>query len=370
VAELTRAHLVTEHQPGRYALHDLLRAYAAEQARLSDSETDRREATGRVLDHYMHTASTAAFLLHPSLFTRTRPQPGISPEHITDHQDALGWLEAEHEVLISAVELAARTGFDTCAWQLAWAIADFLFRRGRWHECAAIQRIALAAATRDGSLVGQAAARRNIAMTCIRLAGYAEASSQLTACLELNRQMGDRRGEARTYQALGDVSAYQGRDADALSHAERALALFQAIADQAGEAGVLNDLGCCHAALGNYQRAQSLSQQALALSRELGNRPLEAIAWDSVGHAKHLSGHPSEAVACYQAALDLYREFGDRFYEANTLTRLGDSREAAGDSREARESWQRALEIFDSLNHPSADQVRAKLDQDGPAPRA
>src|SRR5215470_13466489 len=30
--ELTRAHLITEHAPGRYAFHDLLRAYATEQA--------------------------------------------------------------------------------------------------------------------------------------------------------------------------------------------------------------------------------------------------------------------------------------------------------------------------------------------------
>lgn len=41
-------------------------------------------------------------------------------------------------------------------------------------------------------------------MACIRLTDYAEAASQLTACLELNRQMGDRRGEARTHQVLGD----------------------------------------------------------------------------------------------------------------------------------------------------------------------
>ena len=43
--ELARAHLIAEHVPGRYAFHDLLRAYAAEQARHADSDTDRREAT-------------------------------------------------------------------------------------------------------------------------------------------------------------------------------------------------------------------------------------------------------------------------------------------------------------------------------------
>ena len=36
--ELAAAHLIAEHAPGRYAFHDLLRAYAAEQAASDDSE--------------------------------------------------------------------------------------------------------------------------------------------------------------------------------------------------------------------------------------------------------------------------------------------------------------------------------------------
>src|SRR6204780_4440335 len=77
--ELADAHLIAEHVPGRYAFHDLLRAYAAEQACDADSDTDRREATGRVLDHYLHTAAHAA-----ACWTRQRnqwpsPRPGPAP---------------------------------------------------------------------------------------------------------------------------------------------------------------------------------------------------------------------------------------------------------------------------------------------------
>src|SRR5262249_58391170 len=38
LAELTRANLIGEHVPGRYAFHDLLRAYAAEQAESTDRD--------------------------------------------------------------------------------------------------------------------------------------------------------------------------------------------------------------------------------------------------------------------------------------------------------------------------------------------
>ena len=65
LAELTRAHLLTEPAPGRYVFHDLLRAYARELAEGSDSAGDRAAAEGRIIEHYRHTAQRAAALLEP-----------------------------------------------------------------------------------------------------------------------------------------------------------------------------------------------------------------------------------------------------------------------------------------------------------------
>jgi hypothetical protein len=48
LAELTRAHLLAEHRPSRYAIHDLLRLYAAEQAAAAGDGEEYREAIGRV----------------------------------------------------------------------------------------------------------------------------------------------------------------------------------------------------------------------------------------------------------------------------------------------------------------------------------
>ena len=92
-----------------------------------------------------------------------------------------------------------------------------------------------------------------------------------------------------------------------------------------------------------------------------GNRWAEGNAWDSLGYAEHHLGDLAEATACYQRALSLYRESGDRFSEADALTRLGDTHHAAGEVAQAREAWQQALAILEDLQHPDADQVRAKL---------
>jgi DNA-binding SARP family transcriptional activator len=50
LGELAHEHLVTEQNPGRYAMHDLLRAYANEQAHEVDVDADRQAALLRMLD--------------------------------------------------------------------------------------------------------------------------------------------------------------------------------------------------------------------------------------------------------------------------------------------------------------------------------
>jgi hypothetical protein len=54
---LSQAHLVAEHLPGRYVMHDLLRGYAAELAAAEPDE--ERAAVRRMLDHYLYTADSA-----------------------------------------------------------------------------------------------------------------------------------------------------------------------------------------------------------------------------------------------------------------------------------------------------------------------
>jgi DNA-binding SARP family transcriptional activator len=64
LAELTALNLVTEHAVGWYALHDLLRAYAAEQGRTP--AVDSRAATAPwMLDHHPRNAHGAAARRHP-----------------------------------------------------------------------------------------------------------------------------------------------------------------------------------------------------------------------------------------------------------------------------------------------------------------
>jgi tetratricopeptide (TPR) repeat protein len=361
--ELARFHLATEHAPGRFTLHDLLRAYAAEQANACDGEGERRAAVHRMLDHYLHTARAGAVLLHPARdeVTPAAARPGVVPEYLADHCQALAWYEAEHAVLLAVIALAAEDGFDTHAWQLPWTLVTFLYRTGRWHEWTSLQRSALEAATRLGDHNALARSQLDLGYACAVRASYDDAHGHLRQALGLFRQLGDRVGQARAYNALAMALEGQGRQAEALGHARRSLDLYTAAGNPAAQANALTELGRLHALLGDHHRALNCCRQALDLHRELGNRHGEAAAWASIGYALHRLGRHPDAITCHQRALTLYRELGDRRHQADTLTNLGDSQHAAGNHQGARNAWQQALTILDGLHHPDATQILARL---------
>jgi tetratricopeptide (TPR) repeat protein/transcriptional regulator with XRE-family HTH domain len=361
--ELTRSHMITESTAGRYAFHDLLRAFAADQARHCDSEPERKAAVERVLDHYLHTARTAAVLLFPphERVDLALPGSGVSPEHLADHRRALAWFQAEHRVLLAVTALAVESGSDSHAWQIPWGMMPYLQTRGYNDEWATTQRRALAAATRLGDVAGQAVSRRLLAGACSNLGEYDEASSHLEISLTLYRQLGNRFGEAKVHQGLGRVAGRQGRYTDALRHAEQAQSAYHAIDHKAGEAEALNLVGWYHTHLGNYQQARACCRQALTLNAETGNHRIEAALWDTVGYAEHHLGNLAEAAACYHRALGIAREAGDRWGEAEILTHLGDTQHASSDLARARESWEQAIGVLHDLGHPDADKLRAKV---------
>lgn len=363
LAELSRVHLLNEHASGRYSFHDLLHAYAAELAHGIDAEDDRRQATHRVLDHYVHTANAASHLLEPARdpIPLRPPSRGAAPEQLTDHDQALAWFTGEHAVLVAAVDHAAAHGLDTHCWQLAWALWTFLDRRGHWQDWAATGRAAVAAADRLADPAAQARTNRLVAWAYTMQGHHDLAHAHLRQALDLYQHLGDEVGEAYSHYNLDYLWWLRGDSAQALYHADRALALFRSANHQAGQANALNTLGWYHSQLGDHRQALAACRQALALQQGLGDRRGQAHTWDSLGHAHHHLRHHTQAVACYRQAIDLFRGLGDRYQEASVLTHLGDAHHSTGSPGRAHAAWQAALSVLDQLDHPDAGPLRAKL---------
>ncbi len=363
LAELAGAHLVLDHGAGRYAFHDLLRAYAAELATAQEPEPDRQAARHRLLDHYLHSARQAALLVNPQRqpVAVDPPVAGVTVEDFTERDAALAWFTAEHPVLRTAVEHAAANGFDTHTSRLAWTLAVVFQRQGHWHDWAETQRIALGAAQRSGDVPAQARAHRSAGRANALLGAFDAAHVHYRSALDRYAELGDRDGLADTHHDLSEVLDLQRHHRDALDHARRALDIYRDSGNRARQARVLNSIGWCHAQLGDARQALVWCRQALELHQTLGNALGAAASWDSMGYAHHQLGAYADAAACFERALALARELNERYGEAATLHHLGDARHAEGDDEAARAAWLPALVILDELNHPEADEVRTKL---------
>ncbi|SNS96237.1 DNA-binding transcriptional activator of the SARP family [Streptosporangium subroseum] len=370
LAELTRAYLLTEYAPGRYTFHDLLRAYAAERSRVQDTDSFRRVALHRLIDHYLQTACRAALLFSPhrdAIFLQV-PVPGAFPEILADREQASDWLTAEHAVLLAIIDLAADARFSNQAWQLAWALEHFLDRRGHWHDLAASQRTALKAARRLPDRTGMAHAHRGLARAEADLGRYEEAQLHLGRALALFGEVGDGTAQAHTHRQFSWVLEQQAKYDGALTHAQQALDLFRAGGRRAGQAASLNAVGWYHALLGRHEQALIHCREALSLLAELGDRYGQADTWDSLGYAHHHLGRYEQATVSYRRALELYRQLGVRYGEADTLTRLSSTHLAAGRHEEARTALETALASLDDLGHPDAERVRTSLRTLGDSP--
>jgi DNA-binding SARP family transcriptional activator/tetratricopeptide (TPR) repeat protein len=371
LAELTRGHLLTEHHPDRYAFHDLLRTYAAEQARTHDDDGARSAAVGRLLDHCLHTAHAAATLIDPYFAPAAAPAPSHPGAVIggpATAEEALSWFTVERPTLLAAVPLAAESGCATHAWQLAWALSTYLLRQGFWTEQATACHIALDAARRAGHTAGEANALVLLGLGYGPSGRLSEATSHLHQALRLlDAAGGGYRSRVRAHKTLSWIAEQQERPADTLSHATAALELSREAGDLALEVMSLNDVGYSHALLGNYGQAIRYCERSLAGSQEAGELNWESAAWDSLAYIHHQLGSYRCAITCYERSLNLCRELADRFNEAGTLDRLGDVHRSAGDMDAACSAWAQAVRTFDEIGHPGGEQIRAKLRSlDGP----
>lgn len=145
LAQLHRTNLVNQLGPDQYRIHDLLWTYVRELVARHHTEIERRAATHRMYDYYLHTAYVADKLLDPDRETITLParDDAVPVENIPDGDSALAWLTRERHVLLAACKHAADRGFHDHGWRLAKVLTTFFDRQGHWHDWETIQRAAL-----------------------------------------------------------------------------------------------------------------------------------------------------------------------------------------------------------------------------------
>ncbi|WP_158630428.1 AfsR/SARP family transcriptional regulator [Glycomyces terrestris] len=362
--ELTAARLASERAPGRYDTHDLLRAYAVEQAEQTDPPKRREAALRRLVLHYMHTAHAATLLLVPGRppIDLPEPGPGVAVPALATSAEAQAWFDAETTALLALVAECDARGWDDLVWPLAWTVTETLHRRNRWRTWMEVERLALAAAERAGNRRWQATSLRKLGRVHGSLREFDAARARFAQALEVFAALGDAHGEAAVLKNRGYIDYLQGRHRDAAACNVAALERYERLGDRSGQADALNNIGWSLAQVGEYDAAERHCRDALHLYGALGNGDGLAVCWDSLGFVHAARGDHAAAEDCYTRALDFYESpEGNRHRAAATLVNMAENRAAMDDPGAARAHYRRALEILDRLGHQDADEVRAAL---------
>ncbi|WP_433725335.1 BTAD domain-containing putative transcriptional regulator [Actinoplanes sp. CA-051413] len=326
---LADAHLVAEHRPGRFTMHDLVREYARHRAGPADLREERAAALARVLSWFVTGAETAAARHNPA---RIRlPPTGPFPPFATA-EEAARWLTAELPNLVAVVETGTALGHPDAVWRLVFAGQPFLNATIERATMLSLGRAALAAAELSTDPRARPAAELAMAHSYTTNGYDSLGMPHAERCLELARQSGWRELEPEAHNAL---SVYHLLGGDLRSAAEHARSAF----DGSMALGVeppqyLGKVALIEMLMGSLAEASDHFERTLASP---GHRAgySRAITLLNLAEVRTLQGRPVQADQLLVEALALLAEAGNAHVTALARADLAVIRYASGQRTEA-----------------------------------
>lgn len=355
------AQLLVEPGEGRWRMHDLLRAYAAELADEHDGAAERAAAVARLYDYYQLSAYAAHLLLLPQV---PLPEPeasahGVSGRAFTGRADAMAWFAAEQRVLTEIVTQAARRGRPRTAWRIALAMQNFFQDTAQFKQWTAVVGTGLAAA--GGDLAARALLHRSLAGACYFLADLDGGLSHLEQAREIFDRLGLSAEQGHVENNIAEIRLEQRRYADAVRHAEAARELFRAGGNVRGATTALLAIARAQGWLGRHAQALGMFAQAQRQFEVLGDLHGVGTTQAWMAHTYSMIDDLPHAMAIWEQALDTFRGAGAAHHTAEVLVAVGDVHAGNGEAGLARRAWREALAELDGTDSPVARQIRDRL---------
>jgi tetratricopeptide (TPR) repeat protein/transcriptional regulator with XRE-family HTH domain len=344
-------YLLTEPAPGRYRMHDLIRAHARALAGRLDPDDDRDQATGRLLDYYQHASALADALLARQARTAPAAVHAVTAAApaLGNHEQALAWARAERASLLACLDHATTTGQHARIIALTTGIAGLLRHDGPWAEAITRHVTAVQAARRVGERPSQANALTNLGDVRRLADDCPGAVRDLEQGLGIYRDLGDRLGQATALNILGIARRLTHDYPGAVRDLEEALSIHRDVGDRLGQATALTNLGISRFMADDYPGAAQDLEEALGIYRDLGDRLGQATALTYLADLRQRTGDHRGATRDAEESLGIYRDLGERRGQAGALIRLGIVRRVTGDCLGAARDLEEALGIYRDL---------------------
>ncbi|MFJ8770133.1 ATP-binding protein [Streptomyces clavifer] len=317
LGRLAASHLI-ERNPavrGRWQMHDLLRAYANEQAeavkaRGRDPRRRYDQAHTRLIDHYTEHAKAADTHFHP-------PGSTVS-SRFSDREQALAWFDAERENLIATAHTTPQAGLD-----LGFALGRYLGWRRRLQDLVVVRSLALDACKTLNDTRNEAGAWNNLGSTLRELRRFDDSHDAHKTARDLYQQTGDTHGQASAWNNLGSTLNELRRFDDSHDAHKTARDLYQQTGNTHGEAGAWNNLGLVLQELRRFDDALHAHETARDLYQQTGDTHREATAWNNLGLVLQELRRFDDAHHAHQTDLNHCQQTGDTHGEAGAWNNLG-----------------------------------------------
>jgi tetratricopeptide (TPR) repeat protein len=354
---LTGAHLLEQTGPDRYQFHDLLRAYAIDQAQHEETPESRQTILQRVLTWYLHTARAAAAVIDSHL--RPPDLPTVDSDLVqpfSGREEAIRWYETERDNLVAAIHAAATAGLYEVAWQLP-AVLRHIYAFHTPDEWISTGLIGLDAARHVGARSGEADLLESLGMAHVQAGQTEEALAYHRQALAIRRELGDEFGEAIVLNGIG-LAHLRSRQLDqAKADFEQCLTAARNRGDRQWEGIALGNLADALLDLGQPQQALDLAQQAVAIHRETGNTLSEFACRIVISVIRREWNQLDDALAQLQHAQDLAHELDNRVREAYALLELGQTQLASQRYEDAILSFHHAAVLYQQLGDTGREAV-------------
>ncbi|MEU0885094.1 BTAD domain-containing putative transcriptional regulator [Lentzea sp. NPDC005914] len=358
---LTAANLLSVSEPGRHVAHDMVRVYTKTLAG-ELSEPERRAATGRMLDYYLHCADLADGMLpinRGSVLVAPEHRPAHVPS-LTGAADAMAWFDTERANLIAATEHASVSGWHVHAWQLPYTLSRYLWLRTERETSLRITEAALQAAIALNDDDARFVMQFNLGVALLQLDRPDEALHAQRGALEVARRKADVHQQARALTTIAGTLQDLGRAAEAEAHYREAMEISRVAGSKWAEANAHHHLGLLYLNTQRFDDAMPWLRVALRMYHEVGEQCGEAACHVDISTALLETGDTDGALSSARVALAVACDAVSPYHQALAHDRLAavfDSLGAAG----AAAHWQRALALFTELGAQEADGIRARL---------
>jgi tetratricopeptide (TPR) repeat protein len=353
---LIGAHLIEQHEAGRYHFHDLLRTYAKGQALHEEAPECRDGLLRRILAWYVHTADAAQTWINPHepRVELDAPEEGVVPLVFSGYDEAVAWYEAERAGLPAISSTAVGAGLDRPAWQLAVVLRAIHMRLQPFDEWIAIADAGLVAARRSGDRAAEAEVLESLGMAHAQRGQAVEAGYFHRNCLMIRQELADPLGVAFALNNLAVLGLRTLDAADAVLWAQRAADAFAATGESHWARISRVNLAEAYCEAEEFASAAALVSEVLPELREPGSAGHRGNALNVLSAAQLGLGDTESALASAASAVDLATSHHNRAWEGHWLSTLGRAQQACGDIDEALVSYRRSA----ALQHGLGDRVR------------